>query len=1037
MRNFIACYFSALEPQSAEVRIYALQTINGGYRMKFVKKFLLTLVAILAVSGSLLAQGTSGVLTGTVTQDGTALPGATVSITSPSLQGVRTAVTNDSGGYNFGALPPGEYKVTIELSGLQTITRDVKIGLSQTARVDAAMRVSAVSEAITVTASAPAVAETTEVQSNYTAELIEDLPIGRTLVATTSLAPGVVNGVNGLAISGSNSYDNLWTVNGAIINEGIRGQPHNLFIEDAIQETTIQTGAISAEFGFFTGGVINAITKSGGNEFSGSLRDSLTNPSWTDQTPFRNPTTGAPQTQNVDVLNEVYEGTLGGRILRDRLWFFGAGRYAKTESQTFFSNSERQFPVTTTDERFEAKLTGAVTPRHTVVGSYLEAPVTVVNDCSGAVGGCYDASSINAGRSLPNDFKAATYNGLFGTSALLELRYSEKGFQFLNSGGRDQNRVSGTPIRLVAPGFSTHVNEGYFCGSCGPELRDNKAYALKGTYFLSTGALGSHNIVGGGERFNETRLSNNYQSPTNFVGFFRTFAPTRDANNNALISVGNNDILLFFPILKLSQGSDLNSTSFYVNDRWDLNSRINFQLGARYDQNDSKDSSGNPTSDDSKISPRLGVTYDVWGNGRVRLSGSYGTYVNRLSEGVSGVSGGGNPATFQYLYGGPVITNLPSEQALTIVFNWLDSVGGTAALNNLPCTATRTTGCLLAQSVPGFNARLQDTLVSPSVDEFTVGASTQIGQGFIRADYINRTWNDFYTSRANLKIGSVTSSVGARADLTLIGNSDDFERDYQAVELQGSYRLLRRINIGGNYTYSELKGNIVGETGGNGPVSTGGDEFYPEYFGFAQNRPVGFLGQDQTHKARLYASVDLPTFLGNFNVSALQRFDSGTPYSIAGTINPTFNANFYGTGQPGGIVNPGYVSAQTSVGYFFSDRGEFRFDDVSATDLALNYNTNPSWLRGLNVFVQGEVINVFNEDTLTSFDTSIITAVNNPAACGANPSGAGCLKRFNPFAGDTPVEGTHFRKGPNFGKATASSQYQLPLTYRVSAGLRF
>ena len=90
-------------------------------------------------------------------------------------------------------------------------------------------------------------------------------------------------------ISGAPSYENTFYVDGSVINETLRGQPQNLFIEDALQETTIQTGAISAEYGRFTGGVVTAISKSGGNDFTGSLRDSLTNPKWTSQTPLNEP----------------------------------------------------------------------------------------------------------------------------------------------------------------------------------------------------------------------------------------------------------------------------------------------------------------------------------------------------------------------------------------------------------------------------------------------------------------------------------------------------------------------------------------------------------------------------------------------------------------------------------------------------------------------------------------------------------------------------------------------------------------------------
>jgi hypothetical protein len=987
-----------------------------------------------------------GSLTGTVTHEGAPLPGVTVTATSPALQGTRVTVSNENGNYNFPALPPGEYTVTFEMNGMTTVTRVARVPLGGTARADASLRLTGLAEAITVTAGAPAALETTEVQTNFSAKLIDELPIGRTLIATTSLAPGVVNGVSGLAISGANSYDNLWTVNGAIINEGIRGQPHNLFIEDAIQETTIQTAGVSAEYGYFTGGVINAITRSGGNEFSGSFRESFTNPAWTADSDFRNPTTGAAPAAPISTLNEVYEATLGGRILRDRLWFFGAGRHFENTFENNFSHSERKFTRVNLDERFEAKLTGALTPSHSLVGSYLEAPVTQTNECTGALGAnaCFDESAIVPQRSLPNDFKSAQYNGIFGQNFLVEARWSEKTFAFVNSGGLDQNRASGTPVRLAAPGFSSHTNAGYFCGSCGPERRDNEHLALKGTLFLGTGALGTHNIAVGAERFHETRLANNFQSPTNYVAFLRTFAPIRDANGNTLVSVGNNDVLQYFPILQLSQGSDLNTNGYFINNKWDLNRNILIQLGARYDQNDSADSAGNTTASDAKFSPRLGVAYDLFGNGRFRLSASYGTYVNRLSEGVSGAgSAAGNPATFNYLYGGDPITNLPPDQAMALVFAWFDSVGGSAALDLLPCSSARPTGCLLNRNIPGFNARLEGELVSPSVDEWTIGAGTQIGTGgYLRADYINRTWNDFYTAKANMDIGIVTSPIGARADLILTGNSNDFRRDYEAIQLQGQYRPLRRVNLGATYTWSELKGNIIGETTGAGPVAVGGNEFYPEYYTFERNNPYGLLSQDQTHRARVWAGIDIPTFIGNFNVSVLQRYESGTPYQLFGTVNPTFANNFYGIGDTGraagGIVNPGYLSPPTTVGYFFSERGEFRFDDLIATDLALNYTTSFNRFRGLQLFLSGNLINIFNDQVALSHDTSILTAMNNAASCNtaaANP--ATCMQRFNPMAGDVPVEGIHWRRGPNFGKPTNASQLAQGRTYLFSTGIRF
>src|SRR4029079_3369258 len=131
---------------------------------------------------------------------------------------------------------------------------------------------------------------------------------------------------NQLSINGAFAYDNVFLINGIDINDNLFGSPQRLFIEDAIQETQVLTSGISAEYGRFTGGVVNAITRSGGNAFSGSFRTNFLNPSWTDETPFEKDR----NIKRLDKLQRTYEATFGGPILRDRLWFFTAGRLAKT-----------------------------------------------------------------------------------------------------------------------------------------------------------------------------------------------------------------------------------------------------------------------------------------------------------------------------------------------------------------------------------------------------------------------------------------------------------------------------------------------------------------------------------------------------------------------------------------------------------------------------------------------------------------------------------------------------------------------------------
>ncbi|HEY8130481.1 MAG TPA: carboxypeptidase regulatory-like domain-containing protein, partial [Thermoanaerobaculia bacterium] len=288
------------------------------------KRFVVFLIVLAVASAALPQSIPLSTLTGKVTVDGAALPGVTVTVTSPNLQGSRTAVTSSAGDYLLPFLPPGDYRVTFELSGMQTTTRKVTLTAARTDRIDIALKPATVSESITVTAETPVTAavESTGTSTNFKQDLIERLPVTRTLTSITLMAPGAnSNGPGGnTMLSGAMSYDSLYLVDGAIINENLRGQPHNLFIEDAIQETTVLTTGVSAEYGHFTGGVVNSITKSGGNDFRGSFRTSFSNESWTAKTPFT-----AAQDHKT---NPTYEGTLGGPFLRDRIWFFGAGRSA-------------------------------------------------------------------------------------------------------------------------------------------------------------------------------------------------------------------------------------------------------------------------------------------------------------------------------------------------------------------------------------------------------------------------------------------------------------------------------------------------------------------------------------------------------------------------------------------------------------------------------------------------------------------------------------------------------------------------------------
>jgi hypothetical protein len=1002
--------------------------------MKITIRMFALLSLLLLIGGAAFAQGTSGNLIGTVTTEGNGLPGVTVTISSPAMQGTRTAVTGDSGGFNFASLPPGDYTVTYELSGLQTVTKKLRVNLSQTSRGDADLRPAAVSEAITVTASAPAALETTEVSTNFTSETIAELPtLNRNIATAALLAPGVNDaGPNKqIVISGAQSFDNLFLVNGVVVNENLRGQPHNLFIEDAVQETTVLSGgAISAEYGHFTGGVVSTITKSGGNDFSGSFRDSLRNDDWQEKTAL------VGEANHIDDVNSVYEGTLGGRVIRDRLWFFGAGRKEKSTTSAETVVTIIPFAQDVDEKRWEGKLTGAITSRHNVVLSYLDIKRLETNNRFGNV---VDLASLSD-RELPNNLKAIHYNGVIMDNLLIEGQASRMHFKFVGGGASARDRIFGTLLRDTVS--SNRAWSPTFCGVCRDKERNNKSAQLKASYFLSTKSMGQHSVVAGWEDFHQLRIEDNYQSGSNY----RLWGDFINVNGTIFFRANPaNGRVAYHPLLEESKGSDFQVTGLFVNDKWDINSKLSANLGVRFDKANGKNQSHVKTVDDSGVSPRLGLSYDLKGNGAHRFTASYAKYSSKVDQGAGdATSRGGRYASYYWNYRGPAINPagtptsqlVPTEQVIAQMFAWFDSVGG---INN--------TALISSVDIPGFTTRIGENLTAPSIDEYSVGYGGNIGtRGFFRADFIHRKWNDFYVLRKDLTTGTAALPAPSTAvvDQGVIETGDyDLSRNYNGIQTQANYRITNAFTVGGNYTWSKLRGNVEGEqfnnatvlAGCNGGAAVPGTDSSvcaPEYQGFDENHPVGYLSGDMRHRASIWLQYNLPTPVGRFNASVLERYHTGLPYSAAAALGTGF------------IANPGYKNAPSRVWYYFGGRGAYRADDITSTNLALNWES-PSF-RGANVFVQTDIINIFNEQGVEYPATARGNVIDqtvfvNRTQGSCNSTTGVCsqgLKVFNPLT-TAPVEGNgqNFVKGPAFGQPTNREAYQDPREYRISVGVRF
>ena len=221
------------------------------------------------------AQERFGGVTGTVTDTSdAAVPGATVTVTNKETGAMKVVVSGADGTYRVPDLDPGRYSITIELQGFQkVVVDDLIVLLGRTLTADAKLQPGVLTEVVNVTADATKQLDLTSVTlaHNVTAEEFDRLPKGRSFQSIAMAAPGVNSGEieGGFQVNGASSAENVFTVDGVATNSLIYGSSRQNTVFEYLQEVQVKTGGIDAEYGGALGGVISAVTKSGGNMFTG------------------------------------------------------------------------------------------------------------------------------------------------------------------------------------------------------------------------------------------------------------------------------------------------------------------------------------------------------------------------------------------------------------------------------------------------------------------------------------------------------------------------------------------------------------------------------------------------------------------------------------------------------------------------------------------------------------------------------------------------------------------------------------------------
>ena len=894
---------------------------------------LAVLVALTLIVPAAFGQSTRGDVQGSVTDEtGAALVGVSVTVTSPSLAGSRTVITDENGSFRVAAVPPGLYKAAFNLDGFQSIEQEnIKVSIAGTARLSVEMT-SAFTEELVVTSERPVIdSSTTDLGVNVGEDFFQELPTGRSYTSIARLAPGAqadacVGDACQTSFYGSTSAENAYYVDG-INTTGIElGQEGQQLNFEFIQEVQVKTGSYSAEYGRAIGGLVNVITKSGGNEFTGDVFGYYDD--------IQNSLSGAAAVGPLARSSHIKEFTksdigvdLGGYLVKDKLWFFTAyNRVDNTqvvEAVDDFGNVTPGAPLRgdTFDRDLErdlwaAKLTWAINSSHSFYASAFGDPSAT----SGILPGASLASTPLAFTGIvetgATDF-AANYDGVLSNNFIVNARFSshkEKSNQF-GAGTQVPGFIDNTnPLGdgTVLNGFlnddGSFLESGFGFYQNQPELQRENINA-DATLFIDDFA-GSHEFKAGYEfedisgtqdnfnggtgqriyRFNCDPADRYCGEPGNLSPYYyrhRFYTGDNTLNPETLTRANVQN--------PLSVGIQTENDAIYFQDTWRPTSNLTINAGVRWETQQLFNHLGGVQADiDDNISPRVGFTWDPTKSGRAKVFAHYGLYYETIPMDIVIRSFGGEIQIFTYN-----LSNSPD------------------VVNHDPrVRASRFLGGGISNVDPELSGQYLDELVIGG--EWEVKRSWSLGAKYIQRD-LKDVIEDALSATGDYFIGNPgQNALSGTYDLgyafgynNTLHLLDKPVRTYEAIELTASKRLTKNFQFLASALWSELEGDYDG----NFQLSTG--QLDPnlnsafDYYDFSVNNQ-GQLSNDREWQLKF---------------DGIYQFDFG--------LTAGFSA-FYRTGTP--VTAMGYSDAYSNWEYYLSERGAFgRVDDAYEADLHLGY----------------------------------------------------------------------------------------------------
>jgi hypothetical protein len=791
----------------------------------------------------------AGRLIGTVRgPDDGVLPGATVTVSSPALiGGPRAAESGTDGTFAFLGLDPGLYALEVELSGFRTARLEgVRVNLDHATAVFPRLETGELREQITVSAERPVI-DPTQVASGqvFTAEFVNRSSIGaddRNYQSVVGSAAGVITTeiTADPKVFGSTVGENVYLIDGLDTTDPYTATYGTNFNFDAIQEVSLLTAGFEAEYGRATGGVVNIVTKSGGNDFHGTFDTRYRNDSFAAKGQHFDPEAAGHSSFMLPA------ATLGGPLLHDQLWFFSSAaledqKLTPTDSPTV--NHLRS-------EDYLGKLSWQIDPRWRAVFKASSSPAILTD---------FNASQfVEPAAAATERQRAMIYQG--DLSALLSSRMVWE-LQL----GDNERRVSDGPASgdLTTPGVvdqATQISSVNYTTIQSSARR--RLEAQTSLTYLAAGPGGDHELKAGAS-YGHLSLATLSNVP------------------GGGIYTDNGGLSLFSATPWLPSATYTGGIAGgYLQDAWQPLAALTVKAGLRYDDVTYHNEVGSRVADLHSLQPRLGVAWDPGGDARTVVRGSYGLFMHPGALSVPLYSRLTYAPTSRYLSCSNVVaTGLTDPAAIAArCQSFAAANGGTVIADPLHRDPYGYAFLDVLNTAPN----VVDPNLRPTVaHELTAGVQQRLGErSALDLTWIYKKTRDILEDTCVENLQGLTADPGLlHCPYKVLTNPAAARRDYHGLVLRLDSRAGDWLYLVASYTYALSKGSVEYTQGA-------GSEFdvFPVHF----VNTYGFLSDDVRHRVKLKGFFKLP---GQVSIGFNAIYQSPFDYSVLEALAPPLYGN--------------------------------------------------------------------------------------------------------------------------------------------------